>query len=99
MHIQFSRKVPYRAGSPSRSLRQQSRRIASLELEGEPTVKGRRYSLSASRKTIASAWGAGRMRTEGDVSGSIVDQKARFVIDKERRSFYCRRSENTRPKF
>jgi hypothetical protein len=33
-------------------------------LEGEPTVQGRRRCLSASRQTIAPAWGAGRMRTE-----------------------------------
>ena len=52
-----------RAGPPSRSPRQQSRRAASLELEGEPTVQGRRRCLSASRQTIAPAWGAGRMRT------------------------------------
>jgi hypothetical protein len=32
-------------------------------LEGEPTVQGRRRCLSASRQTIAPAWGAGRMRT------------------------------------
>jgi len=34
-----------------------------MELEGEPTVQGRRCCLSASRQTIAPAWGAGRMRT------------------------------------
>jgi len=33
-------------------------------LEGEPTVQGRCCSLSASRQTIAPAWGAGRMRTD-----------------------------------
>ena len=36
--------------------------------------------------------------SEGDVSGPIVDQKARLVIDKERRRVLCRRSDNTRPK-
>jgi hypothetical protein len=35
-----------------------------MELEGEPTVQGRRCCLSASRQTIAPAWAAGRMRTQ-----------------------------------
>jgi hypothetical protein len=34
-----------------------------MELEGEPTVQGRRCCLSASRQTIAPASAAGRMRT------------------------------------
>jgi len=35
-------------------------------LEGEPTVQRRRCCLSASRHTIAPAWGAGRMRTSSE---------------------------------
>jgi transposase InsO family protein len=34
-----------------------------MELEGEPTGQGRRCRLSASRQTIATAWGAGLKRT------------------------------------
>src|SRR5271166_2232624 len=36
--------------------------------------------------------------SEGGVSGSIVDQKARFVIDKKRRRTRCRGCDNARPK-
>jgi Transposase len=41
-------------------------------LEGEPPVQGRRCCLSASRQTIAPAWGAGRMRT---------DEKLKIVLE------------------
>jgi hypothetical protein len=49
-----------------RSPRQHNRRMAWLELEGDPTVKARRCCLGASRKTVAPAWGAGRMRTRSE---------------------------------
>jgi transposase len=42
-------------GAAPRSPCQQSRRPSSLELEGEPTVQGRRRCLSAPPQTIASA--------------------------------------------
>ena len=42
-----------------------------MELEGEPTVQGRRCCLSASRQTIAPARGAGRTRTVQS-AGKIV---------------------------
>src|SRR5207248_8503490 len=49
---------------------QQSRRPASVELEGEPTAQGRRC-LSDHRRRIAPTWGAGRVRTLVLLAGKI----------------------------
>ena len=60
----------------ARSSRQQSRQPASLELEGEPRGQGRRCRLSASRQTIATAWGAGRKRTDEQMASAVKHQAA-----------------------
>jgi len=53
-----------------------------VESEGEPTVQGRHCCLSASRQTIAPAWGAGRMRTVLVQVSSMKTSRAGSILQR-----------------